>query len=124
MPELRTHKGYWVPGGWKAWVPEFFADEDYVVALRQALRGWPEGEAEARIQQLGEVEYLSRLRDFIKRMGDQYADRWREKVDKQGNLIGFDPEALQTRYILGSKSAGQKPKTNIINALQKMAMTE
>lgn len=125
MPDLTTERGYKIPGGWQAWVPEIFADATYMRALTEALRPIepePEREARRRVQEVWEVEFLSRLKDFIKRNGDMYGKRWREKVGKDGTLQGFDPETLQTRYLPGSRSAGNKPKTNIINILQAMAM--
>jgi hypothetical protein len=124
MPDLRTEMGFCIPGGWKAWVPDFFASTPYMRALTEALRKdypEPEREARARIQQFCEIEYLSRLKDFIKRNGDAYGKRWRDKVGIDKVLIGFDPEALQTRFIPGNKSAGNRPKTNVVNAMKAMA---
>ena len=122
--ELRTYMGYRIAGGWNAWVPDFFADATYMQALTEALRPseqHPEKEARNRIQQFCEIEFLSRLKDFIKRNGDIYGKRWRDRVASDGILIGFDPEALQTRFLPGGHSAGNRPKHHIVNALQTMA---
>lgn len=113
-----------IPGGWMAWVPEFRADATYETALSEALHGKhrePLKEAQRRIQEMAEVEFLSRLKDFIKRYAEAYAKRFPHLVNPDHTLEGFDPESLQLRFIPGSRSAGNTSKAYIAKALTEMA---
>ena len=124
IPELRTEAGYIIPGGWKAWVPEFFVDATYMQALTQALAPYhpePEKEARRRMQDMGEVGFVSRLKDFIRRHADRYAKRFPHTRRPDRTLAGFDPERLQTRFIPGERSWGNNPKPYITKALTEMA---
>ena len=125
MPDLRSQNGHLIKGGWKAWVPDFYAEPAYHTALTKAHQS-KYGEraqlvARAKVQDLCEVEFLSRLKDFIKRNADIYAKRWPRTKQADDTLAGFNPEILQTRFIPGSTSVGSKTKPAVLSALQQMA---
>lgn len=128
MSDIVSLNGYRIPGGWIAHVPVFSADPTYTNALTEALvpefggmRFQAEKEAKNTVDELGSVEFVSRLRDFIKRNADTYARRWPHLISDDRTLRGFDPAELQKRFVPGAASKGRFPKAYLISALQKMA---
>lgn len=125
MEEIRTER-VCVRAGWIAWVPEM-QDLQYTTALTVHFMPSCANDprrAEARAVEvqaaLAAVEFIRRLREFIRRNAERYARQWPQLRRSDGTLRGFDPEELQ-RVFVPYDNRGRRGKLALTRALARMA---
>jgi ABC-type glycerol-3-phosphate transport system substrate-binding protein len=129
MSALHTQHGertLLIPGGWTAVVPSVTPDPASLRAFVRYLReeGLTEWAAEsgalATIQGVFEGGYLRGIRNMLYARAREYADRYPDLVGEDGELLGFDPEALQQAYFPFDRT-GRRGKQFVEAALADMA---
>lgn len=128
--EIRTRKGYRIAGGWVADIPDYFSCADYRTRLISQIlpelgydRLKAEKEADRRIDEMARETYVHRLKEFIRRMADEYAKRFPSKVNAK-TLDGFDPSTVATLfqpYRTRTGRAGSQSLTNLLSTMARKA---
>ena len=106
MEPIELRDGTRVPGGWMANVPEM-TDAAYTEALaayyNHTYSRYNLSTARHFAQQLqirmASMEFLRRLREFIRRSAKEYVERFPDTQRTDGTLAGFDPTSLQRAFV-------------------------
>lgn len=104
VTDIVTSKGYVIKGGWVCEIPDFKADEAYRTKLISQIlpelgydRLKAEREADKRIDEMCREPFIHRMKEFVRRMADDYAKRFPARI-KGKHLDGFDPHVIAQHY--------------------------
>jgi hypothetical protein len=120
--------GYFVPGGWSLvygmWQVDAAREAMWVAALMPEMNhDQPKvlKEVRKRADQLGGSFERQGIIEFLKRLAEQYAQRFPDLVQPDRSLRGFDPAKAQHYYLPYRAKTGRDGDVNTRQALFQMA---